>query len=64
MIQPIYVYGSEVLRAKAPLADIQDREGLTKLITDLRDTLAKADGCGLAAPQIGVSTGFLLWTVP
>ncbi len=60
MIQPIYIYGSEVLRAKAPEADIQDREGLTKLITDLKDTLAKADGCGLAAPQIGVSTRVLI----
>ena len=60
MIQPIYIYGSEVLRAKAPQADIQDREGLTKLITDLKDTLAKADGCGLAAPQIGVSTRVLI----
>ena len=60
MIQPIYIYGSEVLRAKAPEADIQDREGLTKLITDLRDTLSKADGCGLAAPQIGVSTRVLI----
>ena len=60
MIQPIYIYGSEVLRAKAPEADIQDRDGLTGLITDLKDTLAKADGCGLAAPQIGVSTRVLI----
>lgn len=55
MIQPIYLYGSEVLRAKAAEVDLNDREHLTQLITDLKDTLKKADGCGLAAPQIGVS---------
>lgn len=55
MIQPIYLYGSEVLRAKAQEADLNRKEELTQLITDLKDTLAVADGCGLAAPQIGVS---------
>lgn len=55
MIQAIYLYGSEVLREKAKEADLNDKEGLTKLITDLKDTLAASDGCGLAAPQIGVS---------
>lgn len=55
MIQPIYLYGSEVLRKKALEADLTDTEYLTSLITDLEDTLAVADGCGLAAPQIGVS---------
>ncbi|MBO6045565.1 MAG: peptide deformylase [Bacteroidales bacterium] len=55
MIQPIYLYGSEVLRARAQEADLSRKEELTQLITDLKDTLAVADGCGLAAPQIGVS---------
>ena len=55
MIQPIYLYGSEVLRARAAEADITKKEELSQLVTDLKDTLAKADGCGLAAPQIGVS---------
>lgn len=55
MIQPIYLYGSEVLRAVAKEADLSNKEELAKLITDLRDTLAKSEGCGLAAPQIGVS---------
>lgn len=56
MIQPIYLYGSEVLRAKAPEADLNDKEGLKKLVDDLWETLAVSEGCGLAAPQIGVST--------
>ena len=56
MIKPIYLYGAEVLRKKAEPADLQDKEGLSALIQDLKDTLQRADGCGLAAPQIGVST--------
>ena len=56
MIRPIYLYGAEVLRRKAEPANLQDREGLSALVQDLKDTLKTADGCGLAAPQIGVST--------
>lgn len=60
MIQPIYLYGSEVLRRKAAPADLNDTEYLTSLITDLKDTLQRAEGCGLAAPQIGVSQRVLI----
>lgn len=56
MIRPIYLYGAEVLRKNAEPADLSDKEGLSALIQDLKDTLQRADGCGLAAPQIGVST--------
>ena len=55
MILPIYLYGSEVLRNENKEADLQDREGLAKLIEDMKDTLKVADGCGLAAPQVGVN---------
>ncbi|MBR1406053.1 MAG: peptide deformylase [Bacteroidales bacterium] len=55
MIQPIYLYGSEVLRKKAEPVDLSRKEEIMKLIQDLKDTLANAEGCGLAAPQIGVS---------
>ncbi len=55
MIQPIYLYGSEVLRRTAEPVDLADREGIAALVQDLKDTLANAEGCGLAAPQIGVS---------
>ena len=55
MIRPIYLYGAPVLRQTAAPADLNDREGLSALLQDLRDTLKVADGCGLAAPQIGVS---------
>ena len=55
MIKPIYLYGSEVLRQKAEPIDLGDKEGIASLVQDLKDTLTHADGCGLAAPQIGVS---------
>jgi peptide deformylase len=60
MIQPIYLYGSEILRQKASDADIASKESLRSLVTDLKDTLAHADGCGLAAPQIGVGKRVLI----
>ena len=60
MIRPIYLYGSEVLRKKALEADLNDREALSSLVKDLWDTLEVADGCGLAAPQIGVSLRVLI----
>ncbi len=60
MIQPIYLYGSEVLRRQACEADLTSKDQLEALVRDLKDTLAKADGCGLAAPQIGVSLRVLI----
>jgi peptide deformylase len=60
MIQPIYLYGSEVLREKAAEADLSKKEELAALIADLKDTLKRSEGCGLAAPQIGVSLRVLI----
>ena len=60
MIQPIYLYGSEVLRRKAEDFDLNDKEGLATLVQDLKETLKVSDGCGLAAPQIGVSKRVLI----
>ena len=60
MVRPIYLYGSEVLRKVAVPADLGDKEYLDSLITDLKETLAKAEGCGLAAPQIGESVRVLI----
>ena len=60
MVRPIYVYGSEVLRKTAAPADISDKEYISSLVTDLKETLAKAEGCGLAAPQIGESVRVLI----
>lgn len=60
MIQPIYLFGSEVLRQKAVEADLSAKDEITNLVTDLKDTLERAEGCGLAAPQIGVSKRVLI----
>ena len=60
MILPIYLYGSEKLRNENVDADLQDKEGLTKLIADMDETLKAADGCGLAAPQVGVNLNVVI----
>lgn len=53
MIRKIRVFGDPVLREKAVPAGGVDAE-VRALAADLLDTLASADGVGLAAPQIGV----------
>lgn len=56
MIQPIVLYSSShnILRTKTKLSDTQeDRQSLTKLIEDMKDTLQSVGGLGLAANQIG-----------
>ena len=60
MILPIYLYGSEVLRKENAEADLNDKEGLKKLISDMKETLKVADGCGLAAPQVGINKNLVI----
>ncbi|WP_020520012.1 peptide deformylase [Catelliglobosispora koreensis] len=52
-VQPIRYYGDPVLRSPADLVTTFDKE-LRGLVKDLTDTMQKAGGVGLAAPQIGV----------
>lgn len=53
MILPIYVYGQPVLRKVAE--DISpDYPELEELIENMFETMYKAEGVGLAAPQIGL----------
>ena len=53
MILPIYTYGLPVLRKVAE--DITpDYPELNQLIENMQETLVRADGVGLAAPQIGL----------
>ena len=54
MVREIVQYGSKILRRKADLVSEVD-DDLHVLIRDLFDSLAEAEGVGLAAPQIGVS---------
>lgn len=52
MKRPIWAYGHTILRE--PCEDIeQDYPELKNLIADMWDTMNHANGCGLAAPQIG-----------
>lgn len=53
MILPIYLYGQAVLRK--PTEEITQTPELKQFIADMYETLAQADGCGLAAPQVGKS---------
>ena len=60
MILPIYLYGSQVLRTPAQEDDLSDKAWLKTFIADMVDTMHHADGCGLAAPQVGVSKRILV----
>lgn len=53
MILPIYVYGQPVLRKEAEDIDA-DYPNLKELISNMFETMERADGVGLAAPQIGL----------
>ena len=51
---PLYLYGQLVLRR--PTEDIEQGElDVKQLVADMYETLQAAEGCGLAAPQIGLS---------
>jgi len=52
MVLPIVVYGDPVLRKVCVDID-KNYEGLDQLIKDMFETMYKAKGVGLAAPQIG-----------
>ena len=60
MILPIYLYGAEVLRQEAREADLSKKEEILQLVADMKETLDKVDGVGLAAPQVGVSKRILI----
>ncbi|HAV23860.1 MAG: peptide deformylase [Ignavibacteria bacterium GWA2_55_11] len=53
-ILPIYLYGSDVLRAKAkPVTGVDDE--LVRLVMDMFATMHAANGIGLAANQVGAT---------
>jgi peptide deformylase len=54
MILPIFVYGNPLLRKKSEEIT-PDYSGLQQLIADMYETMYKAEGCGLAAPQVGLN---------
>lgn len=62
MILPIYTYGAPVLRKEA--TDITpDYPELKALIENMFETMDRADGVGLAAPQIGLPIRLVVITL-
>jgi peptide deformylase len=53
MILPIVAYGDPVLREEA--VEIEEGADVSKLISDMFETMYKSKGVGLAAPQVGKS---------
>ena len=52
-IRNVVQVGDDVLRQKCfPVEQFDD--GLIKLLDDMKDTVKKEQGAGLAAPQIGI----------
>lgn len=51
MILPIYLYGQPILRKQTE--EIEQMPELKQFIADMFETLTQAEGCGLAAPQVG-----------
>ncbi len=63
MIYPIVSYGAPVLRRQA--AEVpEDYPELSKLVADMFETMEKAGGVGLAAPQIDLSLRLFVVDVP
>lgn len=55
MILPIYLYGQPALRKPTDEIPPDTDLNIKQLIADMHETLTTAEGCGLAAPQIGKS---------
>jgi peptide deformylase len=51
---PIYLYGQNVLRKTTELVT-PDYPGLKELLSNMFETMSKAEGVGLAGPQVGLS---------
>ncbi|MBO4565402.1 MAG: peptide deformylase [Bacteroidaceae bacterium] len=54
MVLPMYIFGQSVLRKETEEITL-DYPQLQELIQNMFETMQKADGVGLAAPQIGLS---------
>ena len=59
MLRPIVLYGAEVLsKPSKPVTNISD--STIQLVKDMVETMYKAPGVGLAAPQVGVGERILV----
>ena len=62
-IMKIYIYGDEVLKKQSALVENIDDEILTTAEAMMK-SMKKADGVGLAAPQVGLSIKLIVLGVP
>ncbi len=53
-----------LLTVGKPVAEDEFNENLQKLVEDMFETMYTAEGCGLAAPQVGVSKRLFVMDVP
>lgn len=53
MILPIYLYGQPVLRKETEEVTPSSLDDIKQFLADMQETLDQAEGCGLAAPQVG-----------
>lgn len=60
MVLPILTYPNEVLRKPTKPVVFPLSKEIKKLTADMIDTVKKADGIGLAAPQVGVSVKLII----
>jgi len=63
VIRPILIYGDPALHQLASEVTVFDQQ-LEQLVQDLFDTMDKAPGVGLAAPQIGVNLRVFVYSYP
>jgi peptide deformylase len=63
VIRPILIYGDPALHQLALEVTVFDKQ-LEQLVQDLFDTMDKAPGVGLAAPQIGVGLRVFVYNYP
>lgn len=63
MVVPIILYGSTVLRKHS--AEVNEEDNIQEIVDSLFETLKKAEGIGIAAPQINLlKRAFVIDTSP
>jgi peptide deformylase len=60
MVLPIITYPNKILRQPAEPVTFPLSKEMVKLTQDMVDTVRKADGIGLAAPQVGKSVKLII----
>jgi len=62
-VRPIVKYPDQVLRQKAKTVPVVDKS-IKALVDDMIETMEAGSGCGLAAPQVGVSLRCIVLGMP